>query len=107
MTRVTSLAGTWSCTLDPGRSGSTRDWARSAHPEHEVTLPGTTQTNGVGPVYSVKQISNLTPGDYKVVWQKYCFFRKEKLSNIRLIEALESECTNKNSQEPNKVGFHK
>ncbi len=36
-------------------------WQQGTKEEHRVSLPGTTHTNGIGPQYETKQISNLTP----------------------------------------------
>jgi hypothetical protein len=55
------LAGTWSCRLDPGHRGLLEGWQKTASGQHKVTLPGTTHTNGVGPSFTRKFISGLTP----------------------------------------------
>jgi len=60
-TRSISLSGPWSCRLDPGHRGLSEGWLRTAVKQHTVTLPGTTQTNGIGPVFPKKLISELTP----------------------------------------------
>ncbi len=56
-----SLAGTWCCRLDPDRRGIQDNWQDGVSEEYGVTLPGTTQTNGIGPAPAIRQISNLTP----------------------------------------------
>ena len=56
-----SLAGTWSCRLDPAHRGMAEGWQNGTVEEHRVTLPGTTHTNGIGPKYDKKLISSLTP----------------------------------------------
>jgi hypothetical protein len=59
--RSLSLAGTWSCRLDPDHQGMAKGWQNGTTAQHRVSLPGTTHTNGIGPKYETKQISNLTP----------------------------------------------
>ncbi len=62
---VRSLAGEWSCRLDPHRRGIRDAWHKGTSEEHRVQLPGSTQTNRIGPPPAVRQISNLTPAtDY-------------------------------------------
>lgn len=56
-----SLDGTWSCRLDAGRQGRAEHWQHGTVAECAVSLPGTTQTNGIGPAYSTNEIGNLTP----------------------------------------------
>ena len=58
---VRSLAGKWSCRLDPEYRGLVEGWQHGTREQHAVTLPGTTHTNEIGPRYSKKLISNLTP----------------------------------------------
>jgi hypothetical protein len=60
-TRMVALAGTWSCRLDPAHRGMAEGWQNGTVEEHRVSLPGTTHTNGIGPKYEKKLISNLTP----------------------------------------------
>jgi hypothetical protein len=59
--RLASLAGTWSCRLDPAHRGMVEGWQNGTVEEHRVSLPGTTHTNGIGPRYEKKLISSLTP----------------------------------------------
>jgi len=61
MGKIVSLAGNWRCTLDPGRRGLVEEWHKKAIDEHTVTLPGTTQTNGIGQPFTTRLISGLTP----------------------------------------------
>ena len=56
-----SLAGEWTCRLDPDNRGRAEKWYEHAIDECAVNLPGTTQTNRIGPAASKKLISNLTP----------------------------------------------
>lgn len=60
-TRLVSLAGTWSCRLDPTHRGMAEGWQNGTAEGHWVSLPGTTHTNGIGPKYDEKLISSLTP----------------------------------------------
>jgi len=60
-TRTISLAGTWSCRLDPNHRGMAEKWQDGTAAEHTVSLPGTTHTNEIGPGYAKKLIGNLTP----------------------------------------------
>lgn len=57
----------------------------------------------------LKGISNLTPGDFKVIYEKVFFLDDKLLSNEMLISELEREVKNKNFKngEKNKVGFVK
>ncbi len=47
----------------------------------------------------------LTPGDYKVVSQKFSFYPKEKISNKALISALKEEVKAKNNIRMNRIGY--
>ena len=58
---IVSLAGTWSCRLDPEHRGLAEAWQNTSIDEYTVALPGTTQTNGIGAPYTTRLISNLTP----------------------------------------------
>lgn len=51
--------------------------------------------------------SYLTPGDFKVVYQKYSFFDEEKLSHRELIAALKQEVACKGDNLGKKIGFGK
>jgi len=53
----------------------------------------------------VKSLSNLTPGDFKVVYQKYSFYDVKDISHSLLIEALKEELTAKNSKYGKVMGF--
>jgi hypothetical protein len=59
--KTISLAGAWVCKLDPENRGQSERWQDRVIESSLVTLPGTTQTNGVGPVPPKQLISNLTP----------------------------------------------
>jgi len=50
-------------------------------------------------------IKGLTPGDFKVVQQKYAFFKKKKLNHQFLIKALGEETSYKQITEDSKIGF--
>ncbi|MCF7958594.1 MAG: hypothetical protein K9M57_09125 [Phycisphaerae bacterium] len=58
---ILSLAGTWACQLDPDNRGQREAWQDREIKSTLVTLPGTTQTNEIGPVPHKKLISSLTP----------------------------------------------
>ncbi|MEI6056126.1 MAG: hypothetical protein WCR55_08730 [Lentisphaerota bacterium] len=47
----------------------------------------------------------LTPGDYKVVSQKFSFYPKEKVTNRTLIAALKEEVKVKNNIRMNRIGY--
>jgi hypothetical protein len=59
--RTISLAGDWGCKLDPDNRGQSENWQDQDIDSLLVKLPGTTQSNGVGPVPPKPRISNLTP----------------------------------------------
>ena len=61
MSGARTLEGKWSCRLDPGHQGLEEDWQLTVTEQHQVTLPGTTHTNGIGPSFPKKLISGLTP----------------------------------------------
>ena len=61
MRRIVSLAGSWLCILDPERRSLVEQWQHKPIDEHTVTLPGTTQTNGIGQPFTTRLISGLTP----------------------------------------------
>lgn len=61
MSTVNSLAGAWSCRLDPAYRGLREAWQAGTAEQCRVLLPGSTQTNGVGPACAIRQIGNLTP----------------------------------------------
>jgi hypothetical protein len=86
-TSIQSLAGLWSCRLDPEHRGIHEAWQMGATEQHRVTLPGSTQTNGIGPAYTTKQISNLTPATEYIgpAW----YWRDIELSNDDCQQVLE------------------
>jgi len=54
----------------------------------------------------LEALKNLTPGDFKVVRNRYCFHRKEDISHQTLIEVLENEAKFKNIHKKDKaIGF--
>ncbi len=53
----------------------------------------------------ISSIKGLTPGDFKVVKQKYSFFSKKKISHKFLIKALEEEVGYKDIGVVKKFGF--
>lgn len=59
--KTISLAGDWVCKLDPANQGQSQRWQDHNIDSSLVTLPGTTQTNGVGPTPPKRLISDLTP----------------------------------------------
>ncbi|MGB7568858.1 MAG: AAA family ATPase, partial [Chitinivibrionales bacterium] len=50
-------------------------------------------------------IPSLTPGDFKVVYQKYSFLDKKDLSHNRIIDALREEIRAKNANAGKTMGF--
>lgn len=54
----------------------------------------------------LEQISDLAPGDFKTVQNKYAFYPTDELNNILLLDALEEEARIKNlNKSRRKVGF--
>jgi transitional endoplasmic reticulum ATPase len=56
-------------------------------------------------VATLERIDNLTPGDFKVIRQKYSFMPKEKLTNSVLISSLQLEAASKNGVNTSRIGF--
>jgi transitional endoplasmic reticulum ATPase len=56
-------------------------------------------------IEQVKGLANLTPGDFKVVYQKYSFFDKKEITHGLLIEALRQELMVKNAKYGKIMGF--
>lgn len=50
-------------------------------------------------------IPNLTPGDFKVVWQKLTFLPRELRTNRKLLDALDAEARCKNGLPARRLGF--
>ena len=50
-------------------------------------------------------IPDLTPGDYKSVWQKYRFADKTDLSHDEIISVLEKEVRYKQPKKAVNIGF--
>ena len=50
-------------------------------------------------------MSGLTPGDFKVVHQKFMLFEKDEVSHEKLIDALEGELCARNEHHGKKIGF--
>jgi len=80
-------------------------------PEGAVTFYNIFMKNLVEPPLSDQQsalvgnIPSLTPGDFKVVYQKYSFLDKKDLSHDRIIEALREEIRAKNANAGKTMGF--
>jgi len=55
------IVGQWECKLEPNNRGQSENWQDRDIKSLTVTLPGTTQSNEIGPVPSKKVISSLTP----------------------------------------------
>jgi SpoVK/Ycf46/Vps4 family AAA+-type ATPase len=54
----------------------------------------------------IKQIQNLAPGDFKVVWDRYSFYPKDDINHSILIEALEKEAALKvHHNQKKQIGF--
>ena len=53
----------------------------------------------------LNKITCLTPGDYKVVWQKHYFLSNKNITNINLIDSLEEEVKAKNCITHKVIGF--
>lgn len=58
-----------------------------------------------GQQYTLRKIQNLSPGDYKVVRQKYSFMPKDMVTNAILLGALQGEVDNKNGIKTSNIGF--
>ena len=56
-------------------------------------------------VATLERIENLTPGDFKVVRQKYSFMPREIITNISLLSSLQAEATSKNEVKSGRIGF--
>ena len=56
-------------------------------------------------VAALEKIDNLTPGDFKIVRQKYSFMPREKLTNSLLISSLQLEAASKNGVKVSRIGF--
>jgi len=54
---------------------------------------------------AVMNIKNLSCGDFKIVYQKYCFINKEEITHESLISGLTEEASIKRSFIKKKVGF--
>ena len=55
---------------------------------------------------ALKNIPNLTPGDFKTVRDRFSFFRQEELNHEMLLEALKNESRIKNEHsKDSKIGF--
>ena len=52
----------------------------------------------------LNQIEFLTPGDYKVVWQKHCFIDRQSINNMSLLKSLKEEVNSKNGTNK-QIGF--
>jgi SpoVK/Ycf46/Vps4 family AAA+-type ATPase len=52
-------------------------------------------------------LSGLTPGDFKVVHQKFLLFEKSELSHEKLIDSLGQELTARDSKSGKTIGFKK
>ncbi len=53
----------------------------------------------------LKNIKHLTPGDFKIVYQKHAFLPKEEVKHEDLIAALKEEVAVKNVMEERRIGF--
>jgi SpoVK/Ycf46/Vps4 family AAA+-type ATPase len=80
-------------------------------PEGNISFYNRILTDLIGtPLTEQKQsrimnLKNLTPGDFKVVYQKNFFIEKEKLTHTLLIDALEEEVRQKDPALTKKLGF--
>lgn len=54
---------------------------------------------------SLLSLEYLTPGDYKVVFQKFSFYPKGKTTNKTIIAALREEVKAKNNIRMNRIGY--
>jgi SpoVK/Ycf46/Vps4 family AAA+-type ATPase len=52
-------------------------------------------------------LEGLTPGDFKVVYQKYLLFDKSELSHDKLIDSLQQELVARDSKAGKTIGFSK
>ena len=55
----------------------------------------------------VNQLQNLTPGDFKVVRQKFSFFPKENITHKLLLDSLHEEVEAKNNISTKTIGFQR
>jgi SpoVK/Ycf46/Vps4 family AAA+-type ATPase len=53
------------------------------------------------------EMSNLAPGDFKTVYQKYSLFDKSELTHRRIVDALWEELSAKDEKFGKKMGFGK
>ncbi|MBL8026314.1 MAG: ATP-binding protein [Fibrobacteres bacterium] len=56
--------------------------------------------------FQLENIKNLTPGDFKVVYQQFAFFNKKDRQHKLFIDALETESKNKHYIPKSGMGFH-
>jgi len=56
-------------------------------------------------ILRIKNISNLTPGDIKAVWQRYRFANDMTLTHEKIIGELETEVAYKKDKEMKTIGF--
>jgi hypothetical protein len=56
-------------------------------------------------IAEVSRIEYLTPGDFKVVWQKFAFRNALSVTHRSLIEALKEEVQNKEWLQQKMIGF--
>jgi transitional endoplasmic reticulum ATPase len=58
-----------------------------------------------GEVAKIGSLTGLTPGDFKVVHQKFLLFEKSEVTHEKLITALEQELYARNEHYGKKIGF--
>jgi hypothetical protein len=52
-----------------------------------------------------KRVEFLTPGDFRVVQEKFVLMPRDKANNVNLVNALEYEVQNKNELNKTRIGF--
>jgi AAA+ superfamily predicted ATPase len=67
----------------------------------------TGQLNQIEGQQQLAAINNLTPGDFKAVYNRYAFFRQTKLSPQILLNALQNEVEHKQGKVASQIGFAK
>jgi hypothetical protein len=56
-------------------------------------------------IEAIKSIRNLTPGGFKVVYEKHCLLERKTLNHSMLIETLRAEIEAKGKGLSRRIGF--
>lgn len=73
----------------------------------KILLPMTKEDIGEGDIARIADLDNLTPGDFKVVRQKFAFLPGKQITHQLIIDALQEEAESKNNLPMKVIGFHK